>query len=33
VTLFEKTPLLQVFADPRDTIENGVSRNQLSLFE
>jgi len=33
VTLFEKTPLLQVFSDPRDTIENGVSRNQLSLFE
>jgi len=33
VTLFEKTPLLQVFSGPRYTIDNGVSRNQLSLFE
>jgi transposase len=33
VTLFEKTPILQVFADPRYTTENSASRNQLSLFE
>jgi transposase len=33
VTLFEKTPLSQVFADPRYTIENDGLRNQLSLFE
>jgi len=33
VTLFEKTPLLQVFADPDHAIQDGQSRNQLSLFE
>ena len=33
VTLFEKTPLLQVFADPNYTTDNRMSRNQLSLFE
>jgi hypothetical protein len=33
VTLFEKTPLLQVFSDPDYTIENGGERNQLLLFE
>ncbi len=33
VTLFEKTPLLQVFADTRDKIIDTSLRNQLSLFE
>jgi hypothetical protein len=33
VTLFEKTPLLQVFAEPRYATESILSRNQLSLFE
>jgi transposase len=33
VTLFEKTPLLQAFADSRYTPENIESHNQLSLFE
>ncbi len=33
ITLFEKTPLLEVFADPQYRIENDGLRNQLSLFE
>jgi len=33
VTQFEKTPVLELFADPRYRIENDESRNQLSLFE
>lgn len=33
VTLFEKTPLLQVFAEPRYATESIPPRNQLSLFE
>jgi len=33
ITLFEKTPLLEVFADPNYRIENDGLRNQLSLFE
>lgn len=33
VSLFEKTPLLQAFSDPSDTIEEDPIRNQLLLFE